>query len=248
MKKPALLILLFLITVFCFAQTPTTVTIRVLAKDAKFIGTGMGGMNVVIKNSSNGEVMASGTIEGGTGNTSKIIADSIGRYQQKATPESADFTTQLTLTHPQKITVSVNGPLSLEPENRITATEEYWIIPDQDLSEEGLILEIDGFAITAKDPVKNEDGSYTLKMHSVMLCGCPITPGGFWNANKMKGTALIYKNGELLKKVDMEPGKEKNTFIGNWKPDQKGFYNIYYSLFDPRNNNTGVDEVSLTVD
>ncbi|QCK13511.1 hypothetical protein [Mangrovivirga cuniculi] len=248
MKKLALYTFLFLLTTFCFAQTPTTVKIRVLAKDAKFIGTGMGGMNVIIKNSSTGEVMASGKIDGATGNTSKIIADSIGRYQQKATPESADFTTQLTLTHPQKITVSVNGPLSLDPDDRISATEEYWIIPGQDLSEEGLILEIDGFAITAKEPEKNDDGSYTLKMHSVMLCGCPITPGGFWNANKMRAKALIYLEGKLLKKVDLKPGKEKNSFTGNWKPDQKGFYTIYYSLFDPRNNNTGVDEISFPVD
>ncbi|NMM46866.1 hypothetical protein [Marinigracilibium pacificum] len=247
MKTPALLLVIILSTFNLFSQTPTEVTIRTLAKDAKFIGTGMGGLSVEIKDSETNEVISTGMIKGATGNTGMILADSIGRYQQKANSESAKFTTILNLSKPQKIAVTVKGPLSLAAKNQITVSEEFWVIPGINTSNEGFTLELDGFAVTANSPEKIDDNSYTLKMNTVMMCGCPITSGGFWNADKMEATAMIYRNGEIIEKVKMGPGVEKNTFTGTWKPKDKGLYIIYYTLYDPRNNNTGVDETSFSI-
>ena len=54
-------VMLGLILVLGTAQaTPTDITIRVLAKDAKFIGSGMDGARVVLQDANTGELLAEG--------------------------------------------------------------------------------------------------------------------------------------------------------------------------------------------
>ena len=52
---------------------PTPVTVRVLSQGAKFIGTGMGGVMVELADAATGKTLAQGRIEGGTGDTAKIM-------------------------------------------------------------------------------------------------------------------------------------------------------------------------------
>lgn len=48
---------------------PTEIIVRVLARGGKFIGTSMGGAEVVVRDAASGQVLARGTTEGGTGAT-----------------------------------------------------------------------------------------------------------------------------------------------------------------------------------
>ncbi|MBT5659166.1 MAG: hypothetical protein HOJ02_03315, partial [Rhodospirillaceae bacterium] len=48
---------------------PTRLTVRVMAKDAKFIGTSIGGARITIRDVDTGELLAQGVTEGSTGNT-----------------------------------------------------------------------------------------------------------------------------------------------------------------------------------
>ena len=52
---------------------PTDIIIRVLAKDAKFIGMETGGAKVILRDADTGEILAQGVTSGGTGNTPKIM-------------------------------------------------------------------------------------------------------------------------------------------------------------------------------
>lgn len=63
------LLLLFTLFGFIFIQAqPTKITVRAKAKDAKFIGTSVGGALILIRNADTGELLASGRTEGSTGN------------------------------------------------------------------------------------------------------------------------------------------------------------------------------------
>ena len=53
---------------------PTDIVVRVLSKDAKFIGTSMGGMRVTLRDAHTGEILATGLTQGGTGDTKRLIA------------------------------------------------------------------------------------------------------------------------------------------------------------------------------
>ncbi|MEY4708307.1 MAG: hypothetical protein RJB58_2030 [Pseudomonadota bacterium] len=55
--------------------TPTTIVIRVLAKDAKFVGTDMGGGQITLRDAASGELLAQGLVEGATGSTPVIMKE-----------------------------------------------------------------------------------------------------------------------------------------------------------------------------
>src|SRR6476620_132988 len=55
------------------AAIPTTITVRVIAKGGKFLGDDIGGAQVTIRDAQTGELLASGTTQGGSGNTAEIM-------------------------------------------------------------------------------------------------------------------------------------------------------------------------------
>jgi len=60
---------------FCgpIAAEPTAVDVRVISKGAKFVGTSMGGCEVVIRDAETGEILARGKTAGSTGDTDRIM-------------------------------------------------------------------------------------------------------------------------------------------------------------------------------
>ena len=68
-----------LAAVLCFSSVSeavqTRLVIRAHSKDAKFVGTSMGGARIVVTDSQTGKVIAEGLTEGGTGDTQKIMIE-----------------------------------------------------------------------------------------------------------------------------------------------------------------------------
>ena len=58
---------------FSADKIPTKIIVRVVSRDAKVIGSGVGGALVRIKNLETGEILAQGNQEGGTGDTERIM-------------------------------------------------------------------------------------------------------------------------------------------------------------------------------
>ena len=71
MKQTLTTFLALFIGTFLFA-TETHIIVRAKAKDAKFIGSSLGGAYVIIKNKMTGEILAKGKTQGSTGNTDLI--------------------------------------------------------------------------------------------------------------------------------------------------------------------------------
>ena len=78
------LILALLIAPGIAVAEPTDITVRVLAKDSKFVGTSMGGMRIILRDAHTGEVLATGVTKGGTGNTELLMHENRGRRAQLA--------------------------------------------------------------------------------------------------------------------------------------------------------------------
>jgi hypothetical protein len=62
-----------LASVTAASAEPTTITVRAISKDAKFIGTSIGGMQVTVTDAQTGEVLAKGVTSGGTGSTARLM-------------------------------------------------------------------------------------------------------------------------------------------------------------------------------
>ena len=86
--------LIILAGVLSFSLTDaalTRIVVRAKSKDAKFIGTSMGGAHVVIKDSETGEVLAEGLTSGGTGNSKKIMIEPKTRFGRITDASTAKF-------------------------------------------------------------------------------------------------------------------------------------------------------------
>ncbi len=170
---------------------PTPVTVRVLSQGAKFIGTGMGGVEVTIADAVTGKPLASGRIEGGTGDTAKIMPGA-ARGTPMADDKTARFDATIDIDEPRAVLVTVKGPF--KPAGvAVTASSTHWLIPGQPVVGDGWVVELRGLALTAR----REGGQVVADVS--MLCGCPIAPGTLWDESRFRLNAWVGQTAVPLK-------------------------------------------------
>jgi hypothetical protein len=133
----------------------TRVMVRARTKDAKFIGSSMGGAQVVIRNADTGELLASGITSGGTGDTQRIMVDPHLRGARYTDAATAGFEAKLDLVEPTFVTVEVTGPLG-QRQSAAKATVQTWLLPGRHVAGDGIMVEIPGFAVNVAAPRPHE--------------------------------------------------------------------------------------------
>lgn len=231
-----------------FAQSQkTTVVVRALAKDAKFIGTSMGGAQIIIKKVKTGEILAEGVTQGTTGNTNKLVGEPHQRYSLLSTEDAAKFEANLELTEPIFAEISATAPVA-QNQSQIKSTTQLWLIPGKDITGDGIILEIPGFAIDILQPQAhevNESKTISITANAVMMCGCPTSPNGLWNSDEMEFTAIIHRGETEVARKEMTFTGKTSTFETSFAPSEGGAYQITVYGYDPRTGNTGVDKTTF---
>ncbi|HET8810747.1 MAG TPA: hypothetical protein VFM65_10860 [Flavobacteriaceae bacterium] len=231
-----------------FAQEETSIMIRAKAKDAKFIGSSMGGAKIIVRNALTGEILDQGITEGSTGNTQKIFSTDKQRYEPISTENSAGFLAKLKLDKPVLVNIEANAPMN-QTGSAITTTTQLWVIPGKDILGDGIILEIPGFVVDILSPLVHSkiSGNLKIKARIVMMCGCPITKGGRWDANQYEVLALIKSQGKLIQKINMEVKEKPSVFYGETTLESGNYEMILYA-FDPKTGNSGVDKSNFAVE
>jgi hypothetical protein len=151
-KSMFLGLFLLLLAVTAALAIPTHLTVRVQTKDAKFLGTSMGGALITIKDVQTGEILAKGRTAGGTGNTTRIMKTPVARGMPISDDTAAKFTTTLDLDAPRLIEVTAYGPLAnLQAANRVSATQ--WVVPGKHITEgDAWIMELPGLVVDVLAP------------------------------------------------------------------------------------------------
>jgi len=160
---------------------PTPVTVRVLSQGAKFIGTGMGGVEVELTDAATGASLAKGRIEGGTGDTAKIMPGA-PRGTAMADDKTAKFDAVMDIGEPLEVRVTVKGPLRGQA---VSATTTRWLLPGQPVVGDGWVLELQGLALDARQV------DWQIVADVSMLCGCPIAPDTLWKSDRFKLVAIV---------------------------------------------------------
>ena len=233
------------------AQDTTTVAVRAKAKDAKFIGDGMGGAMITVQDAVSGDTLAHGLAAGSTGDTKRLVVKPAGCYDTLSTPGAAQFDAHLPISEPTLVTITAVAPYG-EPQTRITASVQKWIIPGKDITGDGVILEIPGFAVSNEKPVADStymvNQAIPIRTHIVMMCGCPTEEGGLWDSSEYEIKAQIRRDDELIEEVPLKFTGETNFYAGQFTPEEPGAYKITVYSFHPETGNTGVDETEIEVD
>ncbi len=231
------------------AAEPTDVTVRVIAKGAKFIGDGMGGARIVLRDAQTGAILAEGVTEGGTGDTDRIMREGLDRNGPRWTPGAAAFNARLDIDAPVKVRAEATGPLA-QPQAAVTVTSEQWVVPGHSVTGgDAWLLELPGFAVDILSPAAHSsaDGEIMIDANVVMMCGCPVEPGGLWDADGYEIKAMIYHDGGLAKEIPLAYGGVSSRFSAGFAPEQSGVYRIIVVAYDEKTGNTGLDETTVRV-
>jgi hypothetical protein len=231
----------------------TTVVVRAKSKDAKFIGTSMGGAQVTIRRSDDGRIVAEGRTQGGTGDTTRLMVEPLQRGRPLADAGTAKFEATMDIDDPTLVTIEARAP-SAQPQSLITSSTEIWLIPGKHVLGDGVILEIPGLAVDVLAPQTPEDVTLgdkgaviPITANVVMLCGCPIEPNGLWKALEYEVGALIKRDGAPIQTVVMAYAGKRNTFEGRLEVTKKGVYELVVYAYHPSTGNSGVDGATIVV-
>ena len=133
----------------------TKVIVRAKSKDAKFIGTSVGGALVTIRDSETGEIITEGLTAGSTGNTKKIMIEPLQRGSRLSDDATAKFETAIDIDNPKLLTIEVQAPY-IRKESMIKSSTQVWLIPGKDLDGDGVIIEVPGFSVHILLPEERE--------------------------------------------------------------------------------------------
>lgn len=241
-------ILILLVSGFANAQE-TSVMIRVQSKDAKFIGSSIGGAKILVRDQLTGEILAEGITKGSTGNTELIMKTARERGQSLADESTAGFNAVLQLEQPTFVTVEAFAPVN-KRQAVVKSSTQLWVIPGKHITGDGVVLEVPGFVVDILSPQSHErigkETEISIKVNVVMMCGCPVTPGGIWNSDSYEIQALISKDGALVSTSDLQATDKESTFEGRVTLSP-GNYEIAVFAFDPVTGNTGLDKVNVLI-
>ncbi len=197
------------------AVAQTTVTVRVVSHDAKIIGTGVGGARVVIRDAATGRVLAEGEQQGETGDTRLIMQDPRVRGTSPFdTPEAAKFVATVAIDTPTVVEVVAEAPLGF-PHALQRGSVTSLLIPGQDVRGDGIVIELRGFIVELLEPVRSAaPGSTPVRVRVRMLCGCPFTAGGLWDAGRLTVTARVVDGARVLAEAPLAFSGEPNIWAG----------------------------------
>jgi len=151
------LIISFVSPVFAAEKIPTKVVVRVVSKDAKVIGSGVGGASVRVKDPETGKILAQGKQEGGTGETDRIMGQPHRRGEVLfGTPDAAFYQAEILLDRPTQVEISAEAPLAY-PHALQKGSKTITLIPGKHILGEGLIIELNGLIVNVLNPSPKEN-------------------------------------------------------------------------------------------
>jgi len=231
---------------------PTRIDVRVISKGAKFVGTSMGGVAITLRDADTGALLAEGATAGGTGDTARIMQAQQRHHDPVATDDAAVFHATLDLAAPRRIEVAAFGPLA-QRQAAASASSTMWVVPGRHVTGgDGWLLELPGFAVDVLAPPAHQRvrgaGPIVLRANVVMMCGCPIEPGGVWDATRYQVRAIVNRDGVKLRELPLGYADATSQFAAELGGLEPGAYEVLVYAHDPTNGNTGLDRTTFLVE
>lgn len=234
---------LFVATAPAIAE-PTQVTVRVISRDAKFVGDGTGGARITLRTAASGRVLASGTTAGGTGST-ELIMQSAGRSPFRANAETAAFNAIVDIDKPTLVVLEAEGPLG-RPGSRIKVTAQRWMMPGVPVTTgDGWVVELPGLAVTPV--VSRENGKIRVTAKVEPMCGCPITAGGMWDAADYRVTASLWNGHRRLNQTDLVFAHAPGGHEGEMLDSRSGKLTLVVFAQNQKTGNSGMAQMPVPI-
>lgn len=232
------------------AAEPTDLVIRVISEGGKFVGTSMGGAEIIVRDVRSGEVLARGRTTGSTGDTDRIMTGG-PRGTPLADEASAAFRARIDIDEPRLVEVEAFGPLA-QPQAAVRVTAQRWIVPGHPTTHgDGWVLELPGLVVDLVEPAAHQRGAVgttiRLAANVALMCGCPIEPGGIWDAARYDVRATLRRDGQPAGEVRLSYGGRTGYFAGTFPAEKAGAHVITVTAIDTKTGAAGVDVTSIVI-
>jgi hypothetical protein len=211
---------------------PTTIAVRVIARDGKFLGDDIGGAQITVRDAHTRELLSQGITSGGSGpnGCDGVMCVRLRRGEPIPTTGASVLNVTLDLDGPRQIEVTAYGPLAARGSaNTVSATQ--WVYPGKNITAgDGFLLELPGLIVQIVDPPTHFAPQVLQELHIhanvAMMCGCPIeVPLAF---------------------TKIPPANAPGQFTGTWIPPAAGgIFEIMVYAYQSSTGNTGVDVATL---
>jgi hypothetical protein len=176
---------------------PTRIIVRVVSHGSMVLGREVGGARVTITDVASGQILTTGIQQGEAGDQNQIMRTPRLRDEpQYSTRASASFTTTLNLSRPTLVDIAADGPLAY-PASAQHASQRVWLIPGQDMTNDGIVLALYGYIVQIDHPKPHEPliarEDIMLRASVRTLSGALVRPHGDWDSRKIRiyGEVLI---------------------------------------------------------
>ncbi len=246
-----MLSLTFLVSLFISLSLPlsaeeTQIMIRAKAVDAKYIGTSVGGVRVVVEDAETGEILSQGWINGNTGDTDILIKNPIKRGQSLTTEKTAGYLATIDIDTPRLLRFKLIGPYGYR-QSLQEATVTSWVIPGKDILGDGITLSMPGFIVDAWTQVL-AGGKVEFYTKASLLCGCPITKDGLWQPDNYEAKAIIMQDDKKIDEVALDFTGPMGLFSAKTEIKASGHYKAIVYLIDQTTGNVGVDRTMFEIE
>ena len=254
------------------SEIPTTITVRVIARDGKFLGDDIGGAHITVRDALTKRILTEGVTSGGSGlnGPGGVMCVKLRRGEPLPTAGASEFSAQLMLDKPVRIEVTAYGPLGArQSANTVSATQ--WVYPGKNIvSGTGFLMELPGLITQIVHPLthfmpKKPVETLEIRANVAMMCGCPIDfkrdsstmicpeldpDAQPWLPDEFEVVAVVRgQSGDPVEIplgfMDIPPANTPGQFTGVWKSPAAGIFEITVYAYQMSTGNTGVDTATV---
>lgn len=238
------IIALMLVSLSAIAEE-TEIMVRAKAADSKFIGTSVGGIRAIVEDAETGEILDEGWINGGTGDTAVLIENPLKRGERQTDDKTAGFLAKVDIDAPRLLRFKLIGPYGYQQAYQ-EASVTSWVVPGKDILGDGIIITMTGFIVDAWTRVL-ENGQVDIYTKASLLCGCPITKDGHWQADNYEARAILMRDEKTIDEVKLDFTGPAGMFSGKTTITEPGHYKAVVYLYDAETGNVGVDRAMFEI-
>jgi hypothetical protein len=200
-------------------------------------------------------VLATGIQQGEAGDQNQIMrTPHLMEEPHYSSRPAAAFTATFDLLHPTLVEVTAEGPLAY-PESSQRASTTVWLVPGQDMTNDGIVLHLYGYIVQIEHPKSGEPliakDDVILRASVRTLSGTLVRPHGDWDSRKIHIYGELMIGERILERLQLfynhdRAGFEAPFFVPLPKDAPDGI-TLRVVAADPGGGNFGIGQAKYPV-
>ena len=234
---------------------PTTILVRVVGHGSMVLGREVGGARVTITDVATKHLLATGIQQGEAGDQNQIMrTPRLMEEPRYSSRPAAAFTATFDLPHPTLVEVTAEGPLAYPESSQRTSTT-VWLVPGQDMTNDGIVLHLFGYIVQIEHPQFDEPliakDDVILRASVRTLSGALVRPHGDWDSRKIHIYGEVLIGTRVLERLQMFYNNERASFEAPFfvplPKDAPDGITLRVVAADPSSGNFGVGKAKYPV-